>query len=486
MYNLFGRFNFLFLGIFLSLPLHAASFAEFKKSQSDFLITYSNEQDKAFHSFLVANWEEYFSKKAEAFYLKPKPNKIASARKNIAKAHGPLVHIKKEYSTDTVKNLDTDSNTSSGVILVKIPQARERKEMEFSFFGTKVGFNIPSGIKQAKFYPQSKKGISNFFNVLISTEYELLIEEINKISFELELNDWAKYILVKQLSERIFSNQDDSRLLEWFIFNKLGYSVRAGLAQKHVIVLYESINVIYNTPIYKIKRKDFYLISNYADGSNESVFTYDKNYPNATRLLDLSMNKLPKFDEELKKKSLVFKQNMKKYKIDFSYNKNMIDFMATYPQADYETFFNAPLEDRSYKDIVNALRKHINGKKSSTAINFVLHFVQNAFKYEVDASQFGREKVMFAQETLYYNKSDCEDRAILFSNLIKSMFNIGVVGVKYSDHMATALYVPILGDTVKVRTKKYVIADPTYINASVGQSMRKYKLKRPKKFIFLR
>ena len=160
--------------------------------------------------------------------------------------------------------------------------------------------------------------------------------------------------------------------------------------------------------------------------------------------------------------------------------------MATYPQADYETYFNAPVDEMSYATIARDIKKYIDGKKASEGLNFVLSFVQNAFVYERDNQQFGREKVMFAQETLYFKKSDCEDRAILFAYLVKELFGYSVVGVKYKDHMATALYIPLAGDSVKVGRKKYVIADPTYINANIGQSMPKYRSVRPENFITLR
>jgi hypothetical protein len=124
--------------------------------------------------------------------------------------------------------------------------------------------------------------------------------------------------------------------------------------------------------------------------------------------------------------------------------------------------------------------------QASDGLNFVLHFVQSAFVYERDQEQFGREKVMFAQETLIYEKSDCEDRSVLYAYLVKKLFKIGVVGVKYSDHMATALYVPMSGDTLNLSNKKFVIADPTYLHANIGQSMPKYRSKIPQSFIVVK
>ncbi|MDQ7042261.1 MAG: hypothetical protein Q9M34_01880, partial [Sulfurimonas sp.] len=212
---------------------------------------------------------------------------------------------------------------------------------------------------------------------------------------------------------------------------------------------------------------------------------YKQNYPNANRALDLGLYELPNFKKNLEYKTLSFKQFGKVYSTSFSYDKNLIDFMASYPQADYETYFNAPMSLETYEQIATDMKKYLNNKHSSEAINFVLNFVQKAFVYERDQQQFAKEKVMFPNETLYYDKSDCEDRAILFAYLVKKLFKVSVVGVKYKDHMATALYIPMRGDSVKVGGRKFVIADPTYVNANIGQSMPKYKSIIPQRYIIL-
>jgi len=250
--------------------------------------------------------------------------------------------------------------------------------------------------------------------------------------------------------------------------------------------MHYSKKVIYSTPNYNFGKKKFYVVANYAKGSVGKLYSYKQDYPGANKPLDLSLHTLPKFEFDIKDSTLSFKEFGNKYSIDYDYNQNLIDFMATYPQADYDTFFNAPMDARSYASVANGLKKYVDGKKASDAMNFVLHFVQKSFKYERDYQQFGREKVMFAQETLYYKKSDCEDRAVLYSYLVKELFGVGVVGVKYKDHMATALYIPMQGDSVKDGSRKFVIADPTYINASIGQSMPKYKSQRPESFIVVK
>ena len=479
LYKLSGHFSVLLIISVLSSILGAESFSEFKKSQADLFKQYKYEHDKTFNNYLKSNWEAYLSKKPLSFYETPKPESILPTSEKHPKKLGPKIHMK----IDVDKKEKVVDKTVKIVFLQK--QSDEAKDIKINFFGTGLGFDIPEGLRVSKFYPQNQKGIETFFNSVVSVEFEPLISSINSTIKELNLNDWGKYLLIKKISENIFEGQDDSRLLSWFIFNKLGYSVRVGLAKKHVVVMYHSKKRIYATPHYNIGKKMFYAVSEYSKAGTGRVYTYDHDYPDSNRSFDLSMKTLPKLSKNIKTKTLSFKKYSQKYDVDYTYNQNLIDFMSTYPQADYETFFNTPLSEQSYKDIAKGLRKYINGKETSVALNFVLRFVQKSFKYEIDNKQFGREKVMFAQETLFYDKSDCEDRAILFAYLVKELFKISVVGVKYKDHMATAIYVPMKGDSVRVNSRKFIIADPTYINSNIGESMKKYRSRKPKSFIFL-
>lgn len=476
-YRLFGHFSLL---IFVSTTLlFAGSFEDFKKSQNTAFAQYSDTRDKAFKSYLESQWEEYNAQKSIPLYEKPKPKNIPSTIEKQIKTVGPKVsvYLPKE---EQEKSLDMQEDR-----LVVLKTSFIKKDINFDFYGTKLGFNIDEKIKSANYYPQNQKGISNFFDLVASSEYDYLVLEIQNIAKEMELNDWGINLLVSKLSDEIYSSKDNITLFKWFLLNKLGYGVKVGLASGHVVLMYYSDKQIYAAPSYRFGSKKYYVLDHNLNNSS-SLYSYPKEYPDANKALDLSLENLPKLATNLQTKTLSFKQLGKEYSVSYEYNQNLIDFMATYPQADYDTFFNAAIDEQSYMQIAKSLKKYVDGMQASKAINFVLNFVQNAFVYETDSEQFGYEKVMFAQETLYYEKSDCEDRAILFSLLVKKIFSINVVGVKYSDHMATALYIPMNGDNVNVYGKKYILADPTYINANIGQSMPRYKSKMPENFIVVK
>ena len=475
-FKLFGHFSLIFL--FLSSLLSAESFKEFKRTQAKAFTTYKDKRDAGFNSYLREQFEEYKAHVGKPLYEIPKPKSITPATEQKIKGVGPDINIKLK----PLVSVDTNVTKKSELPVV----ALKKQDVNFNFFGTDLGFSVDDSVKTAKFYPQNQEGIANFFDRAAKSEYENILLRLSSIQNSMVLNDWGLYLLVKQFSQKLFSNPNDAKLMSWFIFNKLGYDVKVGLAQKQVVLMHYSKKIIYSTPSYTFSNKKFYLFSHYDKGGAGRLYSYEQSYPEATKAFDLSLKELPKFNVNIKNKSLRFKHDDEVFITRYNYNQNLIDFMATYPQANYETYFNAPVDEMSYATIARDIKKHIDGKKASEGLNFVLNFVQNAFIYERDNQQFGREKVMFAQETLYFKKSDCEDRAILFSYLVKELFGYSVVGVKYRDHMATALYIPLSGDSVKVGKKKYVIADPTYINSNIGQSMPKYRAIRPESFIVLR
>lgn len=496
-----GHFSLIVSSFLLTLPLlGAGSFEEFKRTQTESFTKYKDERDNAFNKHLKEQWEAYNVYKGKPLYEKPKPKIVPKAEIVKPKSVGPKVSIDiKEIERPKVKVPEVEA--PKDLIIYKEDEKKEdkeepkivtkeiekpKKDINFDFFGTAVAFNIANGMKSARFYPQDKDGILSFFNSCASSDYGDLIAEIKEVSDSMNLNDWGIYLLVNEISKKVHPNRDDSNLMSWFIFNKLGYAVKVGLAKGNIVLMHYSKKTIYATPNYSFNNKKYYVISNYAKGSVGRLYSYKQDYPEATKPLDLALKSLPNFSEDLKSKTLNFQDYSKNYALNLEYNQNLIDFMATYPQADYETFFNAPLDERTYASIAKDIKRYVDGMSASDAMNFVLRFVQKSFIYETDQEQFSREKVMFAAETLYYDKSDCEDRATLFSYLVKELFGVSVLGVKYKDHMATALYVPMSGDSIEANNKKFIVADPTYINSNIGQSMPKYKSINPESFVVVK
>ena len=162
-------------------------------------------------------------------------------------------------------------------------------------------------------------------------------------------------------------------------------------------------------------------------------------------------------------------------------NKNLLDFYDTYPVSEVEDNFmtkwavyaNTPIDTKLKDGLYTALSKAINGLNELEAANKLLDWVQTAFVYEYDEKVWGGDRAFFAEETLYYRYCDCEDRAIIYTRLIRDLLGLRTALVYYPGHLACAVcfHGNVNGDYLTLNNEHFVIADPTYIGASVGMSM---------------
>jgi len=474
LFKLFGHFNILFF-LFVTLSLHA-SFEDFKKSQSRAYTHFSDPRDNGFESYLQSQWEEYQAYITPAMFTKPKPKQITPLVEKEPPKVGPavLIELPKEFKKPKV-------------LKEKVKKKKKTSyDINLDFYGLELGFSKDEKILSYRFSPRSQVGIGAFFAKLAKSNYAPALQQIQNYKRAFLLNDWAVYLLVKKLSFALYDSVEEARMYQWFILTKLGYDVKIALAADDIYLLHYVATTIYQQPRYQFSGKYYYIISDYDLQKVKKIYTYKGNYPKARKALDFSLTQLPLLPQNRIVKERTFSYEGKNYKITYSQNKNLLNFMGSYPQVDYGIYFNAAMDKQTYNELAKQIKEYCDGKKMADALNFVLRFVQKAFLYKRDDLQFGKEKVMFADETLFFDASDCEDRAVLYAILVKRLFHFSVIGVKYSDHMSTALYIPLQGESVTYRGRRYVLADPTYINANIGHEIKRYQSVQPEQFIYLK
>lgn len=170
--------------------------------------------------------------------------------------------------------------------------------------------------------------------------------------------------------------------------------------------------------------------------------------------------------------------------IQIPYNTAHLSFLNDVPMTVFPIYFASPLSLEAQR-VLAAKFGALKSKYSQTQIvSILLNFVQTAFAYKTDEEQFGYEKYFYPEEVLGYSYSDCEDRAALFSWLVKTYAGADVIGLQYEGHVATAVCLTDnpnqKGDAFSFAGKKYFVCDPTYINSTIGMTMPQFKGKTPK------
>ena len=158
-------------------------------------------------------------------------------------------------------------------------------------------------------------------------------------------------------------------------------------------------------------------------------------------------------------------------------DRNLIDFYNDYPvNSQWGYYSSASLSEEAKASLYPILELYTLEESKAEAANLLLNFVQTAFEYKTDDEQFGYERPLFGDETFFYPYCDCEDRSILYSILVRDLLGLDVVLLNYPEHLATAVKFKeeVSGDYILLDDGKYVVCDPTYIGASIGEAMPSY------------
>ena len=218
----------------------------------------------------------------------------------------------------------------------------------------------------------------------------------------------------------------------------------------------------------------YYILNKNLTASSFSVFNLA--YPKE-QMASVQLCRQPRLKNNPDTRRILQSRDYPGMKIEVKPNLNLVDFYNHYPVTDsWQSYVQASLSEEVKNQIYPLFNEKIDGKSKKEAAEMLLNFVQTAFEYMTDQEQFGYERPLFADEMFYYPYADCEDRAILLSVLIRDLLDLDVILLNYPAHIATAVKfdAPVAGNYFTVDGDNYVVCDPTYIGASVGDCMPRY------------
>lgn len=321
----------------------------------------------------------------------------------------------------------------------------------------------------------NENAIADAYEALCNSDYKPLLADCAQIRKDLRLNDWGVFTLVRQVADTYCGTANESIVMQQFLLNEMGYKARmARKATEDKMMLFVATDCsIYAHPYITLNGQNYYNLS----GNNEQCQFYmcQKDSPKAKNSVGMQLKEAPLFPGTVVSSTHQAKGSAARVTVDVP--KALMDFYKDYPQCDYSVYFNAPVNAAMENRILSSLAPLVQGRNEADAANILINFVQTAFQYQTDGQQFGYEKPFFVEELFYYPYSDCEDRAMLFSYLVRKLLGLDVVLLDYPEHITTAVRFNgnVSGDYLMVNGRKYIVCDPTYIGASIGMTMPRYK-----------
>lgn len=357
------------------------------------------------------------------------------------------------------------------------PKGPAGPQRVFTVFGADFSVTL-NAANLPRLRANGESAVAKMWKSLSAPEYDAMLADLLTLRAEMDLCDWAYYELVKALADNLYADAPDAATVFCaFALCQSGFQLRLGRAPLdgtlHVIIATD--NMIYKHPYWELDGVTYYLL----DDSRMSMLNIYRDAFPGERVMRLSFtqkNRLPVSLTEVRERQA------DKYPDAHSFtqvNKNLLDFYERYPESfinqDTKTrwrFYAVDLSEEAKASLYPGLRSAIAGKSELEAVNLLLNYVQTGFEYEYDEDVWGFDRSFFPDETLFYPYCDCEDRSIFFSRLVRDLMGLKVTLVYYPGHLATAVRFneAVTGDYVLVGQEKYIVCDPTFINAPVGMT----------------
>ena len=358
----------------------------------------------------------------------------------------------------------------------KARTATPTRDVPLSFFG--ISTTVPYG---AALVPSlegapSKSSIRNFWKTMARSRYRPTLDVLQRQREDIGLSDWGYYLYLKELGAKLYDdNSPNAQVLwTWFMMMKSGYAARVGYRQSKVFLMLPIAQKIYGRPQMYYSGHRYYLMVEEMSGS---LRTYEGQHGKANQVLQLDEGSPPNVTERRMTRTVEFSFGDQRYALDLAYSPSTVEYLHAYPNVDLNVLMSTGVSSTAQSAFEETLHPLVADRGPRASVNLLLTFTQFATNYKRDQDHFGEERYLFPEESLASDYSDCEDRAILLSYLVRTLLNREVVGLQWPRHVALAvrtgdgLTVADDDHTVTVNGDTYIFADPTYIGSHLGMEM---------------
>ncbi len=360
--------------------------------------------------------------------------------------------------------------------------------LPFDFLGVRLYITKPAEELRFTLYNLQSDMIAFAWERMSRPAYNNIIVECLALRKKYNLCDWSYLRMIEKVAEAFLGkNTNEAELLKAFIYCQSGYQMRMVIINDaHLSMFYSSPHEIYDKVRAQIDGQFYY--SDYV-GDVHYMHLSNIGFPKEKQL-SLYVTTNQSLIPERTTPRIMTSKDDPNMSLWVTSDYGALSFSQLYPRSDiygrktmcWYMYAMKPMSPIVVADLYPTLRNLIDGMSDYDAVNFLCHWIQMAFPYAEDPAVWGEERVFFPEETLYYPYSDCEDRSILFTRLVRDLLGLPCALLYYPGHLAAAVALgdEALGEGFLINGIRYVICDPTYEGASIGLAMNQYKGTIPK------
>ena len=455
--------------LYLNAQGNNEDFLSFRKKMLDGYQGFRKNILDDYAKFLNGIWEDYEVFTGRKQHPDPKPDV-----QPVKKAEEPIPEPQKlepEEVTPVPPAVEEDSPMPKTVV------SNPQNLVTFDWCG--LSMKLPDACIDGNLNGVHKEDLVSFLEQIQKSNLEKdVIPQIELLANSINMNDWCLCLLIQSYTKKIKANANDNtrNMICWYILVQFGYDVRLAFNGNHLFYLIPFQQQIYACNYITIKNTPYYIYGEGKTDNNEGFMTPklpDGDLGSHMNAILLSPLKIPYRGKK-------FIHTFAGRTLSGEVNENLIRIMSHFPQLPIPAYAMSKGDMKARQQVLTQMKQFISGMSEQEAANFMLQFIQS-YDYATDDEQFGYEKPFFLEETLYYPKCDCEDRAIFYHFLVANLLKRDIHLVHYPNHECNAVNFSkkMNADHYIYQGKQYVICDPTYIGATIGMCMPDFKKIKP-------
>ena len=384
-------------------------------------------------------------------------------------------------------------NAQEVATTTEAPEERQKRH-DFAYYGTQMAVDmgdLPQRLRVRDVRPQT---VADAWTLCSRREYTGLIQDCLELRDQYHLCDWAYLKMLKTMADAYLGeDSNESTFLTAYIYCQSGYRIRLAQTDGHLLMLYGSEHMVYDTPFFQMDGMNLFPLGVSKIQSLSTIRACEKAINDSEQPMSMLMAEEPALETTGSKVRRIESDKYPEVCMDVSINENLIKFFNEYPvsgaSADplskWAMYANTPLAEEVKAQIYPGLQKALSGLSEQEQVRRLLSLLQprswdkpsTSLQYEYDDKVWGHDRVFFAEETLFYPYSDCEDHAILFARLVRDLLGLKTMLVYYPGHLAAAVRFsnPLPGkyqDRLVLESgDEYYICDPTNYIPEPGVTM---------------
>ena len=356
-------------------------------------------------------------------------------------------------------------------VLLTVSNGRSfAQNFSFDFYNGTFNFELDKSSRIDVSDSLSNQTVNSFYTSINQSNYQSVLASLLAYKEKYQLNDWIYYQLIRRTAQQISPKAENYyryTLYKWFFLIKSGYDARLGIGKDKLIFYVRNEENIEDIPSFMEGGRK-YMCLNYhdygkIDFKKEKILPANVFIPEADRSFSYKITRMPDFQPETyMEKDIHFNYHQRSYIFKVMLNPAVESIFANYPGVDFESYFNIPLSHETYRSLIPFLKENVRGMPQKRGVDYLMRFTRYSFLYQTDEDNFGKEKRLSPEQTLYYKYSDCDDRAALFFYLVKEIYNLPMIALLYPTHISMAVqFDKPHGQSIIYKGEKYTVCEPT-------------------------